>query len=139
MIVILAIIAAVVVVSLIVVFSRGTPPLRDESTPEGVVARYAAAVISGDDAVAGAYLADAAIRECDEFESGTTDNIRVTLVSTTERSNSADVKVVIITSFGDGPFGSSDYESEEVFDLVKKGSEWKINRTPYQLTLCTGR
>lgn len=136
---VLAIIVAVVVVSLIVVFSRGTPTLRDESTPEGVVQRYASAMISGDDAAAGAYLTEAAVRDCDEFETGSADNVRVTLLSTTDRSSSADVKVVIVTSFGDGPFGSSEYESEEVFNLVKVGSEWKINRAPYQLMSCTER
>ncbi len=139
LIVALSITAVVVMVSLIVVFSRGTPELRDPSTPEGVVQRYAAAVISGDEAVARTYLTEAAGEQCNQFENVATDNIRVTLLSTTERADSADVKVLIVTSYEGGPFGNSEDESEEVFDLVRADVTWTIVRAPYQLTVCTGR
>jgi len=113
--------------------------MRDLSTPEGVVQRYAAAAISGDETAARAYLTDAAGEQCEPFESGATDNIRVTYLSTTERTESADVKILIVTSFGSGPFGSSEYEPEETVKLVKAGPTWKIDRAPYQLTVCFGR
>ena len=92
---ILAAIALLVVVALIVVFTRGEPALVDGATPAGVVQRYSAAVIAGDEAAAAAYLTDAAKNRCNNVERMPGDNLRVTLVSTTERPASADVKVLI--------------------------------------------
>ena len=135
--VILSIIAALVIVSLVVVFSRGEPKLLDRSTPEGVVQRYAAAVIEGDESAAVAYLTQSARGRCDKLARTATDNVRVTLVSTTKRAASADVKVSIITSFSDsGPFGASEGEAEDVFDLVKVDGQWQIDTVPWQLNVC---
>lgn len=70
-------------VCLLVVFTRGKPALRDVSTPEGVVQRYSATVIAGDESAAAAYLIDAALDRRERFERADTGNVRVTLVSTT--------------------------------------------------------
>jgi len=133
---ILAAIVVLVVVALIVVFTRGEPAPVDESTPAGVVQRYSAAVIAGDEAAAAAYLTDAAKNRCKTVERMPGDNLRVTLVSTTERPASADVKVLITVSEGGGPFGSAEYQIEDVFDLVKTGDKWLIDNAPWQLTVC---
>lgn len=136
--IILSVIGVLIIVSLSVVFSRGAPRLLDASTPAGVVQRYSAAVIAGDEAAALQYVTAEAQDGCDKFENPSTDNVRVTLVSTTEREDSADVKVSIVTSFqGGGPFDSAGYETQEVFDLVKSDGRWLINRTPWPLTVCT--
>ena len=134
---ILAAIAVIVVIALIVVFTRGAPAPVDEATPAGVVQRYSAAVIAGDEAAAAAYLTDAAKNRC-STDMGRTmgDNLRVTLVSTTERPDSADVRVLITVSEGGGPFGSAEYQIEDDFDLVKTGDKWLIDRAPWQLTVC---
>lgn len=136
LVVILSVIAALVVVSLAVVFSRGEPKQLDASTPEGVVQRYAAAVIAGDESAAAAYLTAEALDSCQDFNTAVTDNIRVTLVSTTERADSADVKVSIVTSYESGPFGASESESEDAFDLARIDGEWLIDRAPWQLAVC---
>ena len=134
---ILAAIAVIVVVALIVVFTRGEPAPVDEATPAGVVQRYSAAVIAGDETAAAAYLTDAAKNRCSTtMERMPGDNLRVTLVSTTERPASADVKVLITVSEGGGPFGSAEYQIEDDFDLVKTGDKWLIDRAPWQLTVC---
>ena len=134
---ILAAIAVIVVVALIVVFTRGEPAPVDEATPAGVVQRYSAAVIAGDEAAAAAYLTDAAKDRCSAtMERMPGDNLRVTLVSTTERPASADVKVLITVSEGGGPFGSAEYQIEDDFDLVKTGDKWLIDRAPWQLSVC---
>ena len=127
----------IVVVALIVVFTRGEPAPVDEATPAGVVQRYSAAVIAGDETAAAAYLTDAAKNRCSTtMERMSGDNLRVTLVSTTERPASADVKVLITVSEGGGPFGSAEYQIEDDFDLVKTGDTWLIDRAPWQLTVC---
>lgn len=137
LIVILSIIAVMVAVSLAVVFSRGKPALLEESTPQGVVQRYAAAVIEGDESAAAAYLTDAARSQCVGFERPSSNNLRVTLVSTTERPASADVRVLIAVSSGGGPFGNSEYENEDVFDLAKTNGKWLVDSAPWQLRVCT--
>jgi hypothetical protein len=62
----------------------------------------------------------------------------VVLVSTSERDQSATVRVSIVNSSQDGPFGPSEYESEDMFSLVKADGDWKISQAPYQLMACTG-
>ncbi len=134
-IVILAVIAAVVVASLLVVFTRGEPPLRDSSTPEGVVQRFALAVIAGDDEAAAEYLSTDAIDNCDEYARENVRDSRVSLISTTEREDTADVRVSIITVYQGDPFGSeSGYEDN--FDLVKVDGDWLIEFAPWPFSIC---
>ena len=137
--VVVGLIGLLVVVALIVVFTRGEPAQLDADTPGGVVQRYSAAVLDGDETAAAGYLSAAALAECDRntsVDSSATDDIRITLVDTTERDASADVRVLIVTSYGGGPFGSSEYESEDAFDLVKVGGDWLLDEAPWQLAVC---
>jgi hypothetical protein len=137
LIVILSIIAVLVAVALAAVFLRGQPELLDEGTPAGVVQRYAAAVLDGDEAAAAGYLAERSGRQCSSpTDRRTAGGMRVTLVSTTERDTSADVRVAISISNGTGPFGSEEYETEDVFDLVKVNGRWLVETAPWQLTIC---
>lgn len=137
--IILAVVAVLAVAALAVVFSRGEPALLDESTPQGVVQRYAAAVIDGDETAAATYLTEAARTQCVDFERAPTENLRVTLVSTTERESSADVRVLIVVSNGGGPFGNSEYETQDVFDLVRTDGKWLVDSAPWQLRTCSNR
>jgi hypothetical protein len=136
LIVILAVVGALIVVALIVVFTRGEPQLLDDSTPEGVVQRYSAAVIDGDEAAAVEYLVPELGDPCDRIEVGPVDDIRVTLLETTEREASADVEVLIVTTYEGGLLGASEYEEEGVFDLVRDDGDWLIESTPWPLTVC---
>ncbi|HZK58575.1 MAG TPA: hypothetical protein VFC59_01710 [Cryobacterium sp.] len=138
LIVILAIIGVLVVVALVAVFSRGEPRMLDAATPAGVVQRYAAAVIAGDETAAMAYLTPDLRAQCDRFENASTDNMRITLDSTTERADSADVNVTVVTFFeGGGPFGPTENEVAENFNLVKINGDWFISTTPWDLTICS--
>lgn len=134
--VILGIIGALVVVALAVVFSRGTPELLDPSTPEGTVQRYATAVLAGDEKTAARYLSQTALDSCDRVERPSADNVSISLVSSTIRDDTADVKVSITTSYGSGPFGASDYETDGVLDLVRTDGSWLIDNAPWELTIC---
>lgn len=134
--VILGVIGALVIVALVVVFTTGAPAPLDESTPEGVVQRYSAAVIDGDEAAAIEYLVPELGDSCERTGIGPVDGMRVTLVSTTERDDSADVKVLMITSYDSGLFGSSEYEEEAVFDLVAADGGWLIETAPWSLSIC---
>ncbi|MDR6556797.1 hypothetical protein J2809_001139 [Arthrobacter pascens] len=136
LIVILSVVACLVLAALAAVFFRGQPEPLDEGTPAGVVQRYAAAVLDGDETTAAGYLADRSRRQCGPAERPARSGLRVTLVSTTERADSADVRVAITVSNGAGPFGSQEYETEDVFDLVKVGGRWLVETAPWQLTIC---
>jgi hypothetical protein len=134
LIILLAVIAILVIVSLVVVFTRGEPELLDESTPEGVVQRYAMAVVDGDDDQAADYLSDSARDQCGTVEGTLSDDLRVTLVSTDQREDSADVRVQISRNTG-GAFGS-EYSYEEDFRLVQEGDNWLIETVPWELAVC---
>ena len=133
---ILGVIALLVIVALAVVFTRGEPAPLDGTTPAGVVQRYSAAVIAGDEEAAAAYLGEAARSRCSQTARTGADQLRVVLVSTTERAETADVKVLITASNGGGPFGSGEYQVEDVFDLARTGDTWKIDNAPWQLAVC---
>lgn len=134
---IVAAIAVLVVVALAVVFLRGEPQPLDESSPAGVVQRYSRAVIDADTAAADAYLTDTARSRCANFY-GSAQASRVVLISTTDRGDTATVKVSVVHSASDGPFGPSEYAEEAVIGLVKEAGKWMINDLPYSLQTCAG-
>lgn len=133
---ILAAIGVLVAVALAVVFTRGEPEPLDARTPAGVVQRYAAAVIDGDEAAAAAYLSASTRSKCSDVDRSPGGQLRVVLVATTERAETADVRVLITVSEGGGPFGSAEYQVEDVFDLARSGDTWQIENAPWQLTVC---
>ncbi len=133
---VLVVIGLLVVGSLAVVFAGGAPREFDAATPQGVVQRYAAAVIDGDDEAAAQYLATKDTDRCQGFERQFAGNLRVSLVSVREREDSADVRVTIATLNDGGPFGASEYENQDVFDLVKVDGAWLVETAPWQFTIC---
>lgn len=133
---VLGVLAVLILVALVVVFARGRPVPLADGTPGGVVQRYTTAVLDGDEERATGYLSDDALAGCDGGSAPFTDDIRVTLLGTTERDTSADVRVSIVTSYDNGPFGPTENRTDEVFDLVKADGAWLIDRAPWQLTVC---
>lgn len=137
LIVIVSVIAVLILTALAVVFLRGDPKTLDESTPAGVVQRYSAAVIEGDTASARSYLTDTAESRCGRYY-GPVEASRIVLVSTSERADSATVRVSIVNSYSGGPFGPSESEMEEEFRLLKVGGKWMVDQAPYPLMNCGG-
>jgi hypothetical protein len=128
-----------VVASVAAVLSRGEPALLDESTPDGVVQRYAAAVIDGDDVTAATYLTDGALEFCTEYQRQTDEELRVTLSSVDTFDHTADVEVTITTNYGVEPFGMSEYRENATFELLEIDGVWKVDTVPWQLTIsCQG-
>ncbi|MCR2811365.1 MULTISPECIES: hypothetical protein [unclassified Microbacterium] len=125
----------VVVVALIAVFARGGPALLDPATPEGVVQRYSQAVVDGDVSEALSYLAPDVADSCERIPLGTEDR-RLTLLESSEREDTARVRVLVVTVYGSGPLGAGEYESEEVFELVRLDGDWAIDMAPWQLAVC---
>lgn len=139
LVVIVSVIVVLVVASVAVVLTRGEPELLDASTPAGVVQRYAAAVIEGDDAEAAGYLTEAALELCTEYQRGPEEDLRVSLSETDVFGETADVAVTITTTYGSGPFGVSEYQEGATFELMFVDGAWKIATAPWQLTIsCQG-
>ena len=132
------VVGVLVVVSLIVVFTRGEPEAFDESTPEGVVQRYSVAVLDGDEDAAQEYLADEARVDCGTIAGTETENLRISLVSTTTSNDgdSVEVTVSLVRDSNGGPFGGSGYGYEENFALERVDSEWRILTAPWELAFC---
>jgi hypothetical protein len=139
---VLAIIAGLVAVALAVVFFRGEPEPLAESTPAGVVQRYAAAVLNNDGAAAARYSTDGRLgmshpdRPCVPADRPASGTLRVTLASTVEHADTAEVHVVLATFNGSGPFGNPEYETEAVFGLERVNGNWLVATAPWQLTIC---
>jgi len=145
---VLAIIAGLVAVALAVVIFRGQPEPLPESTPAGVVQRYAAAVLDGDEAAARRYSTDgrhgtakpdSTVQPdgpCTQVQRPAAGALRVTLVSTVEHADTAQVHVVLATANGSGPFGHSEYETEDVFGLERVNGNWLVATAPWQFTIC---
>lgn len=134
--VIVSLIAAVAIVALIVVFTRGAPAALDRSTPEGVVQEYTRAVIAGDRAGATEWLSDDLRTNCDRAEPNATEGTRVTLASTKVTGDGAEVRVAISSNSGGGAFGSSDDKSDATFTLVQEDGAWMIDTAPWEFTIC---
>lgn len=136
--VLLAIVAAVVVIALAVVLSRGEPPRLDASTPSGTVQRYAEAVLAGDMTTAGTLMSQEALSNCDGYGSRNAENLRITLRGASESSNEAEVKVALVSTSGSGAFGVSEYTQEDRFSLIKVNDAWLVDSAPWQLSVCPG-
>lgn len=134
--IVIAAVAALVVIALIVVFTRGGAAPLDESTPAGVVQRYTEAVIAGDEESARGYLAADVRDGCERLDPGPLDDVRVALEATTERGDTADVDVSVVTTSSGGLFGPSEYRSEESFGLVREAEGWVIDSAPWQFAVC---
>jgi hypothetical protein len=136
LIVILGTIAALVIVALTVVFTRGEPAPLAPNTPEGVVQLYVRAVLVGDERTAAGYLTVARLDSCDRVDSVPLDNVRLTLISSTVREHAAAVRVAIVTATDNGPFGPSEYATEDTFDLITTNGRWLIDGAPWKLQIC---
>lgn len=135
--IILGLIAALVLVAtLAIVFTRAEPARLAESTPAGVVQRYSAAALAGDESTAASFLTEGVRANCPRMEQFRAENLTIALVSTTERIDSADVGVSIAHFSANGPFGPSESRYEADFSLVKEAGAWRIVSAPWELTIC---
>ncbi|MBH0129543.1 hypothetical protein [Salinibacterium sp. NK8237] len=134
LIVILSVIAAIVVIALVVVFTRGGASEIDPTTPEGVVQSYSLAVVESDYSAARDFLSTELRENCESADLNTIQGLRMTVISTTINEDTAVVRVSM--ERGSGDFGGSGYVSEEVFTLVLESRTWRIETTPWDLTLC---
>jgi hypothetical protein len=131
---IVSIITAIVVIALVVVFTRGGPTDVDPTAPEGVVQSYSLAMVASDYETARNFLSSDRRDNCDRASPSTIQGLRMTVISSTVNGDSAVVRVTM--DDGDGAFGGSGYSYDGVFFLAQEGGVWTIESTPWELTLC---
>lgn len=136
--ILLGVVGVLVLASLVLVFSRGTPPPIDEATPAGVVQRYVTAALDGQRDAASQYLTPKAQGECDQYAGPIAPGTRVTLLSTIEHAKAATVRVSVSVIDARDPFGGPDgYSGDEAFELSRVDGAWLISFVPWQLHACT--
>ena len=114
--------------------TRGGPADVDPATPEGVVQSYSRAMVDSDYRAARDFLASSLLDNCDRAEPNAIQGLRMTVISSKVSGDTAVVRVAM--ERGSGEFGGSGYESDEVFTMIREGGLWKIETTPWDLTLC---
>ncbi len=135
---ILAFIAALIVISLVLFFTRQQPlEYGAEDTPAGVVRNYVIAIQRGDYVRAYGYLADQQKKPSyTQFEQLFLSNPQslsatgIRLGQTTQSGSQAWVEVTVFYGTG-GPFGNSSGDSVEKASLVQQDGHWKITHMPY--------
>lgn len=132
------VIAAIVTVALIVVFSVREPIVQlDKDSPEGVVQQYLGSITDRDFNQAITFLSSDSKCTIQNFEQAyIQESLRISLSDTSSTATSATVKVKIETSNGD-PFGSS-YAENQTLQLTKADSGWKITGIPWPNYECGG-
>lgn len=138
LVIVLAVIVALVLVAVAAILLRGSPEELDPTSPEGVVQRYSVAMIAGDEATAMGMLSDRLSTGCERLSGNVASDTRITLLKTDDRVESASVSVLIRISDGGGPLSSGEYELREAFQLIKESGVWKVDKAPYELSLCDG-
>lgn len=137
--IVLAVITGTVVMLAVVaaVFSlRQQSPIWDSDSPEGVVQRYAEAIVDADYARA-AQLLDPDLG-CTEQDFEQSYYPQSTAISIPDSQGAADqVSVTVnITSYGD-PFFDR-YTQGETFELLRSDSQWLITGNPWPVYDCVG-
>jgi len=131
---IFSVIAAIVVIAIVVVFTRGGPTDIDASTPEGVVQSYSQAMVASDFETARTFVSTAVLEQCEQADRSPLQGLRMTVISTTVNGTTAVVRVAV--EHGSDAFGGSSYGYDDLFTLVEEAGDWKIETTPWELTYC---
>lgn len=127
------------VVTSAVVGAVREPDLLDRDTPEGVVQRYAQAVIDEDYEQARGFLAEDVAERCTATrfrETWVPESLSLSLDEVSIRGEEAEVRVHLRREREPPPFGSGGYETTETFVLAREGGEWRLTDIPWPLSFC---
>ena len=122
---IVSVIAAIVVIAIVVVFTRGGQSDVDPASPEGAVQSYSQAIVDSDFEAARTFIAEDVLAQCERADPSALEGLRMTVISSTVN--------------GSGTFGGSSYQYDDLFTLVKEDSRWKIETAPWELALCSNQ
>jgi hypothetical protein len=129
-------VALVVLVSLIVIFTRGAATQLDPASPEGVTQRFAQAVLDDDLVAARALLTPELAKTCTPEIAQADRGVSVSLLRSEISGDEATVYAEIVIPSGSGLFGPNDYVNRVTFGLEKTDGVWGISDAPWQFVIC---
>jgi hypothetical protein len=129
-------VGVITAIALVVVVVANKPTAQiDRAKPEGTVQAYLADVVAGDyDSAIKLIDPASSCKIADLDNSYFAKNVRISLISSTETSTGAVVKINVEIPSGD-PIGGY-YSEEHVLRLVKTESGWLINGIPWPMYSC---
>ena len=125
----------IVVGALVWIWATDTAADLDPNSAEGVVQRYAAAVVDGDERAASQLLTERA-QVCEDPHREPVSDMSISLISVDVTGDRADVRVAMTQTAQGGPFGPDEWRSEGVFELSHTAEGWRIERVPWELQVC---
>ena len=135
-----AAIALAIAAAVIVALVAGGPRTFAPDSPEYAVQQYLAAVARADATAAWSYLTPELRDACGDFSREAITRrgdagLRATLDGTTIRDDgTALVRVRIVESYGDGPFGTTSESTMTVaYELRRDGATWRFTQSPWPL------
>ena len=116
----------------------GTARTYPEGSPERAVQQYLQAVASNDGPRAFEFLSTDLAKRCAGYPREGISNrgrqsVRATLEQTTTRGDTATVRVTLIESYGNDPFGGGESNFSQVFELRQEGGQWRFSQPPWPI------
>jgi len=107
-----------------------------DGTPERAVQQYLEAVAANDAPRALEFFSSDLARRCENYPRDSISNrgrtsVRATLEQTNVRDGTATVRVTLIESYGNDPFGGGETDFSTVFELRQEGGEWRFSQPPW--------
>lgn len=116
--------------------SRDVPQL-DPASPEGVTQAFLQAAFDADEEAAAEHLsATSGCDVADVRQAYLPDDVRVVVESTEVDGDRAVVTLVVTDVYGEGLFGSSEYEHTERARLAREDGAWRLTALPWLLPSC---
>jgi len=116
----------------------GSARTYPDGSPERAVQQYLQAVAANDATRALEFLSTDLAKRCadtprDAISNRGRQSVRATLEETTLRDGTASVRVTLIESYGDAPFGGDESNFSTVFELRQEGGAWRFSQSPWPL------
>jgi hypothetical protein len=133
---ILSVTAVLVVASVAVALLGDREADLPEGTPQAAVQAYLRAVADGDSTAAMEWYSPELLERCepsylrDSLRWGP-GRFRATLGEVIARDGAAEVRVTVIQTYGDGPFGRSESRFEQSFFLEEYAEGWRFVEPPW--------
>lgn len=128
----------IVVVSVVVAVLAGDEQDFPAGSPERTVQRYLRAIDDRDAQAAVALFSDDLADRCDldqlrsNLRRGSDTDFRATLLESTERGDTTEVRVRLTEYYGDGPFDRGESRYDQVFVLEQSAEGWRFTEPPWR-------
>lgn len=116
----------------------GSARTYPEGSPERAVQQYLQAVAANDAPRALEFMSADLTKRCADYPRESISNrgrqsVRATLEQTTLRDSTATVRVTLIESYGNDPFGGGESNFSTVFELRQEGGAWRFSQPPWPM------